>query len=153
MACRGVRRSPGKGARSLLTWGIDLWPYINGKALVNGLNLKEMDASDMLDVIHFFFEEDMNFASKEEADARSNSREIIYQDFYDYAYRYGSSKSTSSTASQGRYYIEEGIEESEESIVPFDPLKGPTKAFVPATPVDASMSKPFGAVLDEPLSR
>ena len=120
---------------------------------MNGLNLKEMDASDMLDVIHFFFEEDMNFASKEEADARSNSREIIYQDFYDYSYRYGSSNRSSNAGAQERRYIEEDIEESEESVVPFDPLKGPTKAFVPATPVDASMSKPFGAVLDEPLSK
>jgi hypothetical protein len=118
---------------------------------VNGLNLREMEASDMLDVIHFFMEEDVSYGSKEEADARSASREIIYQDFYGYPYKYGTSGNTTNTAARGDYYIDEPIDD--DAIVPFNPLKGPTKAFVPATPVDASMSKPFGAVLDEPLSR
>jgi hypothetical protein len=117
---------------------------------VNGLNLKEMEASDMLDVIHFFFEEDMNYASKEEADARSNTREIIYQDFYGHSYKYGDSRSAQSTSAQGTYYIEEP---EDDNVVPFDPLKGPTKSFVPATPVNAAMSRPFGAVIEEPLSK
>jgi len=109
-----------------------------------------MEASDMLDVIHFFLEEDNHHASKEEADARSSAREIIYQDFYGHPYKYSTSGTTSSGSAQGDYSIDEP---ENKTVVPFDPLKGPTKSFVPATPVNASMTKPFGEALDEPLSK
>ena len=107
----------------------------------------------MLDVIHFIFEDDMNYSSGEQADGRSRSREIIYQDFYGYEYAYASQQTGSSNAAGGiTKNFDETFDDSDE-IIPFDPLKKPTKAFVPATPVDASSSKPFGAVLDEPFSR
>lgn len=107
----------------------------------------------MLDVIHFFIEDDMNYTSSEQVDSRSRSREIIYQDFYGYSYPYASQKTTSMSAQGGLTKNFDDPIDDEESIVPFDPLKGPTKAFVPATPVNAAMSKPFGAALDEPLSK
>lgn len=108
----------------------------------------------MLDVIHFIFEDDMNYSSGEQADARSRSREVLYQDFYGYAYSYANSSSNGSTLASGG--ITKNFDEPldlDEEVVPFDPLKGPTKRFVPATPVNASSSKPFGAVLDEPFSK
>jgi hypothetical protein len=119
---------------------------------VNGLNLKEMEASDMLDVLHYFIEEDMNYLSAEHADGRSRTREILYQDFYGYRYPYASSNTANVSAQGG---ITKNFDDpiDDEEIVAFNPLKGPTKAFVPATPVDASSRKPFGAILDEPLSR
>lgn len=112
-----------------------------------------MEASDMLDVLHYFIEEDMHYSSAEEADGRSRSREIIYQDFYGYPYKYAVSTSNTGTASSGitRNFDDPVVDDDE--IVPFDPLKGPTKAFVPATPVNAAVSKPFGALIDEPLTR
>jgi hypothetical protein len=115
-----------------------------------------MEASDMLDVLHFFLEEDMNYASGEQADGRSRSREVLYQDFYGYKYPYSSS--SSSAGMNNPVYADGNVKNFDEykdddAVVPFDPLKTPTKAFVPATPVNASMSKPFGAVLDEPLSK
>jgi hypothetical protein len=113
-----------------------------------------MEASDMLDVLHFFIEEDMNYTSAEQVDGRSRSREIIYQDFYGYSYAYASERNSGNLSAQGGMSknFDDPIDE-EESVVPFDPLKGPTKAFVPATPVNASLMKPFGAALDEPLSK
>ena len=119
---------------------------------MNNLTLKEMEASDMLDVIHFFFEEDMNYASGEQAEGRSRSREILYQDFYGYKYPYPSARTGSSVYADGnvKNFNEH---EDDDAVVPFDPLKAPTKSFVPPTPVNASMSKPFGQVLDEPLSK
>ena len=108
----------------------------------------------MLDVLHFLFEEDMNYTSGEQAEGRSRSREILYQDFYGYKYPYGGVSTSGSTTANGNIKNFDDYEiEEDETVVPFDPLKGPTKAFVPATPVDASMSKPFGAALDEPLSK
>ena len=122
---------------------------------MSGLNLKEMEASDMLDVIHYFIEEDMNYSSAEQADGRSRSREIIYQDFYGHNYKYATSQGNSGVSSAAGSItrnFDDPIDD-EESLVPFDPLKGPTKSFVPATPVNAAMSRPFGAVIEEPLSK
>ena len=88
MACRGILRPPYEGARSLLEWGIDLWPYVNGRAIVNGLQLASMDASDMLDVLHYFLEDDMNYSTAEQAEARDNSRSAIYEAMYSSSYKY-----------------------------------------------------------------
>jgi hypothetical protein len=122
---------------------------------VSGINLREMEASDMLDVIHYFIEEDMNYSSSEQADGRSRTREILYQDFYGQNYKYATSRNgaeyTSASGSISKDF--DSPYEEEETLVPFDPLKGPTKSFVPATPVNAAMSRPFGAVIEEPLSR
>ena len=107
----------------------------------------------MLDVLHYFIEEDMNYTSAEQVDGRSRSREVLYQDFYGYKYPYASQQNSGMTAQGGiSKNFDDPIEE-EESVVPFDPLKGPTKAFIPPTQVNAAMSKPFGALLDEPLSK
>ena len=119
---------------------------------MNNLNLKEMEASDMLDVLHFFFEEDMNYASGEQAEGRSRSREILYPDFYGYKYPYGGVSTSSAANANGNIKNFDDYEE-DDVVVPFDPLKAPTKSFVPPTPVNASMSKPFGEALDEPLSK
>ena len=119
---------------------------------MNNLNLREMEASDMLDVIHFFFEEDMNYASGEQAEGRSRSREILYQDFYGYKYPYGGVRVDNNVGASGNIKNFDEYED-DDTVVPFDPLKGPTKSFVPPTPVNAAMSRPFGAVIEEPLSK
>jgi hypothetical protein len=123
---------------------------------VNGLNLKEMEASDMLDVLHYFIEEDMNYSSAEHAEGRSRTREILYQDFYGQNYKYATSRNGSQYASASGSIskdFDSPYENEEETLVPFDPLKGPTKSFVPATPVNAAMSRPFGAAIEEPLTK
>jgi hypothetical protein len=152
MASRKLRSTPGSGARSLLTWGIDLWHYVNGKAIVNGLNLKEMEASDMLDVLHYFFEEDMYYASAEQAEGRDRSREIIYRDFYNASYPYASQRSSNTAGGQGITRNFDDLEEEE--IVPFDPMQKqkPVKPFIPPTVVDARAEQPFGTMLDGPIT-
>lgn len=153
MASRKLRRTPGSGARSLLTWGIDLWHYVNGKAIVNGLNLKEMEASDMLDVLHYFFEEDMYYSSAEQADGRDRSREIIYRDFYNTSYPYASQRNSNTANGQGITRDFDSIEDEE--IVPFDPMQKQKviKPFIPPTAVDARSEQPFGSGLDGPITR
>jgi hypothetical protein len=85
-----------------------------------------MEASNMLDVLHYFFEEDLFYSTVEQAEGRDRSRVAIYQDFYNSSYAY--STTTGSTAS-GKGYTKnfddyEFIsEEEEEKIVPFDPLQ------------------------------
>ena len=55
---------------------------------MNGVFLRKLSASDMLDVIHALFEEDASGTSREQFEMRSKFREIIYKDFYgrDYAF-------------------------------------------------------------------
>jgi hypothetical protein len=153
MASRELCSTPGSGARSLLTWGIDLWHYVNGKAIVNGINLKEMEASDMLDVLHYFFEEDMYYASAEQAEGRDRSREIIYRDFYNASYPYASQRNSNMAGGQGITKNFDDIEEEE--IVPFDPMQKQkaVKPFIPPTAVDARAEQPFGITLDGPITR
>jgi hypothetical protein len=116
-----------------------------------------MNASDMIDVLHYFFEDDMNYASAEQADAKDRSREIIYQDFYNHKYAYSNTQArANANYSAGGQNFTKDFDVSvddEEKIEAFDPMKKPPKPFVPATKVNASSPKPFGSVLDEPLSR
>ena len=154
MASRNVHITPGRGARSLLTWGIDLWPYVNGKALINKINLKETVASDMLDILHYFFEEDLFYSSAEQAEGRDRAREAIYNDFYGEHYKYSSAKSSSANG-QGISRNFDFDVEVEEEITPFDPLqkKKPTKPYVSPTKVNAALTQPFGTLLDGPLTK
>lgn len=107
-----------------------------------------MDMSDMLDVIHFFMEEDFSQAStSEQSEAKDKARELIYSSLYSRTYSLGKKRSNYQSAnSSGEFY-------SEEEIVPVDPLKGPTKSYVPATDFNPESSKPFGDVLDAPLGQ
>jgi hypothetical protein len=45
---------------------IELWPFVNGKALTDGLQLSSMEASDMLDVAHYYLESDFKASTPEE---------------------------------------------------------------------------------------
>ena len=116
-----------------------------------------MSASDMIDVLHYFLEDDMNFSSAEQADAKDRSREIIYRDLYNHSYAYSNTQErTNAKYSAGGQNFTKDFDLSvvdEEKIQVFDPMKKPPKPFVPATQVNASSPKPFGSVLDEPLSR
>lgn len=120
---------------------------------MNGLDLRTMPANDMVDVLHYLFEDDLSASTAEQAEARSKARVTIYRDLYGYEYKYvvdtgmGSSHPDYNSAEYGA--PEESQEE--EAIVPFSPVKKPVKPFISATPVNAASSKPFGKVLDEPM--
>ena len=150
MARRGVHEPPKSAARGLISWAVDLWPYVNGKALTQGLQLSAMNASDMVDVLHFYFEEDMNVVSNEQAEAKSKSRVSIYKTLYDREYKYeykGSSKQTPKSPED--YETEDGPDMAD--IKPFDPKKEPTKAYFAPTDFDPESSNPFGNGLDAPM--
>lgn len=158
MVGRAVQRPPYRGAVGLLTWAVDVWPYVNGQAVLHSINLLELQASDMLDVIHYFFEQDMLVAGAEEAEARSKMRTIIYKDLYEktYNYQYTSSKKgyNYSTASGDSMMPEgESVVDDSNSFEPDAPDKGPTKPFVPPTDFNPDSPNPFDGVLDPPAGR
>lgn len=105
-----------------------------------------MEASDMTDVLHFFFEEDLLISTAEEMEAKSAIRTSIYQSMYGETYKYGY-KNTSRTSTAGL----DGFQE--EDIVPFDPTSPPkpTRPYVPTTEFDSESPLPFGKTLDAPL--
>lgn len=119
---------------------------------MNGLRLENMEARDMLDVLHYFFEEDVFYSTAEQADGRDRARQAIYRDFYNSHYAYAFNRSDQVGQGVSRNF--DNIE-IEEEITPFDPLQKqkPTKPFISPTQVNASSPLPFGDALDGPLTR
>lgn len=110
---------------------------------MNGLRLEEMDLSDMLDVIHYFYEDDLNYASVEAAQMAEARRITIFKQLYDVEYKYASSTTKTRTANNYDFDLDDPV--------PFDPKKAPVKPFIPATEMDADSFNPFGSVLDAPI--
>lgn len=104
----------------------------------------------MLDVIHYYFEQDSVHSSEEHIKSQSNTRETLYRDLYGTEYKY---KYREKGQSNNNYVgdLDDLPVDEEEEIKPFDPLAGPPKAFVPATEFNPEARKPFGDVLDSPL--
>lgn len=106
----------------------------------------------MLDVIHYFFEEDSTFVSQEHLETREGVRKNIYTQMYDRPYKYFRGKGSSSGGSySGGISGSDSLDDSFEDLSPVDPLKPPTKGYVPPTDFDPSSPKPFGGVLDAPI--
>lgn len=86
----------------------------------------------MVDVIHYFFDEDMRYASYESALMHSKFRERIYGSLYDTTYKYTIKDSTASSSS---------VSDAE----------GGLKPYIPPTEFDPNSSNPFGSTLDAPI--
>jgi hypothetical protein len=159
LANGAIRQPPGIAARGLIQWAIDLWPYINGKALFNGLELREMEVSNMLDVLHFLFEDDLNYSTAEQAEAHGEVRNNMYSSLYGIRYKYytPSKKRGSQSFSGGGLSTASGEtfggpeDDFGGPVKPFNPRKAQTKPYFPPTDLTGNASKPFGSVLDAPL--
>jgi hypothetical protein len=88
-----------------------------------------MEASDMLDTIHYFLDEDTRYSSIEELKMHDSFRKNIFEKLYESTYRYGlPDDSDSYTASSG------------------------IKPYIPPTEIDPEAADPFGNLLDSPLA-
>jgi hypothetical protein len=129
---------------------------MNGKGLAHGLQLSGMEASDMLDVVHYFLEEDFSASSSEQADARSRMRITLYKSLYDQEYKYAMSKSRThdfDTTVGPPVNDAYATEAPEEPVVPFDPTRNNTsKGYMEPTPLKEDSSQPFGKILDSPMN-
>lgn len=114
-----------------------------------------MEATDMLDVIHYFFEDDLNYSTPEQAEARDKMRSSLYGQLYQTTYKYATgANSSKSQASYKDFDLEPEItpvELKERKVDSFNPAM-PPKPYVAPTPVNANSARPFGSVLDAPLS-
>lgn len=101
----------------------------------------------MLDVLHYYMEEDYNFSSSDQVEAKSRLRKTIYKTMYNKQYKFGIETEKDFSLPQDFNIQEEGNTPSQEE----DPLKGPTKSYVPPTEFNPDSMKPFGNLLDAPF--
>lgn len=99
----------------------------------------------MVDVMHYFMEEDMRYSSAEQAEAVSGYRTQLYL-LYGKPYKYGIAGNKKS----GRNYIPKNASPDEGFD---DPLfnQGETKPYIPPTEFNPNSALPFGMNLDAPL--
>lgn len=88
----------------------------------------------MLDVLHFFFEEDSRYHTGEEAKGVEALRVALYETMYKTTYRYRAGNGGSAPNARG--YAADNFE---------------TKSYIPPTDFDPEASNPFGAALEAPL--
>jgi hypothetical protein len=116
-----------------------------------------MEASNMLDVLHYFMEEDLvRFGTGEHMEAASSVRSTIYRTMYKRDYSYAVSSSSGSGSSRMTYADGSPVDFSEDGlsdITPFDPLDTAksSKPFIPPTNFNPDAELPFGKNLDAPL--
>jgi hypothetical protein len=100
-----------------------------------------MEVADMLDVLHYLFEMDVDFQSAEQMKSRSSTRKIIYKNIYnvDYAYNYGGDDSSS-----------DSFNESADSGEFMNAAKSnDVKPYFPPTDFNPDAANPFGSSLRE----
>ena len=85
----------------------------------------------MLDVIHYYFDEDMRYGSLEGAELHSNVRQQLFGVMYGKSYSYG--------VGRNRTVGSDGEEELA------------VKPYIPPTEFKADSHDPFGGVLDSPI--
>lgn len=115
-----------------------------------------MPASDMLDVIHYFFEDDLNYSTPEQAEARDKMRSSLYGQLYQTTYRYATGANSSKSAKPVKDFSVDDDEEirpvelKERRNDSFNPAI-PPKPYVAPTPIGTNSARPFGNILDAPL--
>jgi hypothetical protein len=93
-----------------------------------------MESSNMLDVLHFFFEQDSRYHTSEEAKAVEALRVALYETMYKTKYIYRTNSNSNLSSTQG--FSSDNFE---------------TKSYIPPTDFDPEASNPFGAALEAPL--
>ena len=92
----------------------------------------------MLDVLHFFFEEDYRYSTAEQAKAVEGLRTSLYETMYHTKYKYiagNGGNSNKSFNGDGDFNFD----------------SGKTKSYIPPTDFNPDSGLPFGEVLEAPL--
>lgn len=115
----------------------------------------------MLDVLHYFLEEDLVERDSIQNSPKTSTRQRIYKQFYDYDYGYPELSSDSYTDGSDAGYAgsptqidayDVDINSGEmRNLKAFNPKDNPAKPYVPATNFDGTSQQPFGNLLDAPL--
>lgn len=102
----------------------------------------------MLDVLHFFFEQDFGHPSAESSARNSTMRETLYSTMYETDYKYKIEQQGQSKPKSIDDYEDSDEEDEYGDINVFSPS---TRPYTPPTEVTTDPHKPFGDILDSPL--
>ena len=106
----------------------------------------------MLDVIHYYFEQDHRYVSFEEASFKDQFRSSIFKNLYHSEYKFASdSDEDIPDYTNDMSELDSPMEHTPEKIEPFNPRAKSVKRFIEPTNFNEDSSKPFGSILDEPL--
>lgn len=114
---------------------------------MQGIDLRTMSAPDLLDVLHYLFEEDNTYSSEAEMHSRGELRRVVYEEMYGQTYKYPIPTSSSSPTTTLPDFLQE--EEAVDNPTPFNP-KEQHKPFIPPTTFNPASAKPFGDLLAPP---
>lgn len=121
---------------------------------MSGVHLRELDSADLVDVLHYIFEEDMDAFSAEQVEAKDGYRTALYENLYGIRYNY---RKTSSKSSANNFVdLDDPLDDLEEDISTpkeIPAYKKPPKPYVPPTNFNPDLVNPFAASkLDAPLN-
>lgn len=121
---------------------------------MSGVHLKELDSADMVDVIHYIFEEDMNVATSEQAEAIDGYRSSLYENLYKVPYNYRKTSGNTKSANGNFVDIDDPLDDLDlDASKEISPIKKPPKPYVPPTNFNPDLVNPFaGSKLDAPLN-
>jgi len=133
---------------------------------VDKIDLANMEGADMLDVLHYYFEQDLVSSSSFESEARVKVRENLYRELYKTEYSYGyllpgnpdtdgdTNNVVKLNSASGDRQIPFDVEPEDNlsDIEPFSPKRKSVKPFVPATNFNGESEVPFGNILDAPMN-
>ncbi len=138
---------------------------------MSGVSLAELDASDMLDALHYLFEEQFTFTSEEHYNSKLKLQEKMYEDLYGEFFGYKISGAQGGPLPEGVNREALGVQvpadfdyttpikkrpkpnAADEELTTFNPRdrKPAPKAPIKATPLNPLSDRPFGMLLDPPV--
>lgn len=118
---------------------------------MSNVRLAELDSRDLVDVLHYMFEDDTAYASAEQAEARSTIRELLYRDLYNKTYKYAFNKSSGSANTGSQRLADFDIPDTVQDDIKQRPTpqKQATKPYI--RPTDLS-EESLSRVLQPPLN-
>lgn len=112
----------------------------------------------MLDVIHYFFEDEHTYTSEEHMYSKLKLRESVYEGMYGVNFKYkapprkGDTGVTRYGGTPTSQDLDFSVEDDISDLKPFNPRENqPTKPMIKPTAFDPEAASPFGSILDAPL--
>lgn len=118
---------------------------------MSGIKLLDLDSSDLVDVLHYMFEEDLAENMNEYSEVKDTYRTRIYEDFYETSYPYAAPKSSKKVFDPDLPPLDEPINGVEPEGFSQGASKS-SKRYIPPTDFLEDAQNPYHGVLDAPLN-
>ena len=105
-----------------------------------GIRLEELEIRDMLDVLHYLFEDDLSVYSAEQFESKNKIRKSVYPTLLGKPYIYASTEN-----SRNDY----GLEDLDDPMERGQKINREVKPYIPPTNFNPDAPNPFGSALRE----